>query len=144
MKRHPALQSLSRDHQHALAVALELTRATDETAGTARASFLDFWHREGRAHFREEEDVLLPAFARHGDPHDPVVARVLTDHVELRRDAAVLEGDEHPDPELLRVVGERLRSHVRREERELFPLLEETLDDQALHALAARLTGRAD
>ena len=32
MKRHPTLQRLSRDHQLALAVALELMRAVEATA----------------------------------------------------------------------------------------------------------------
>src|SRR4051794_11976580 len=76
MKRHPALQQLSRDHQDALAVALELTRATEATARDARARFLDYWRAEGREHFRQEEQVLLPAFARVGDPDDPIIARV--------------------------------------------------------------------
>jgi hypothetical protein len=35
----------------------------------------------------------------------------------------------------------RLHAHVRREERQLFPLIESTLDDRALRALAARLAG---
>jgi hypothetical protein len=88
MKRHPTLQQLSRDHQLALAVALELTRAVEATAPAARARFLNFWRAEGRQHFRQEEEILLPAFARRGDPRHPIVARVLTDHVELRGDAA--------------------------------------------------------
>ena len=93
MKRHPTLQQLSRDHQLALAVALELTRAVEATAPAARARFLNFWRAEGRQHFRQEEELLLPAFARRGDPRHPIVARVLTDHVELRGDAAELAED---------------------------------------------------
>jgi hemerythrin-like domain-containing protein len=141
MKRHPTLQQLSRDHQLALAVALELTRAVDATADAARARFLNFWRAEGRQHFRQEEEILLPAFARRGDPRHPIVARVLTDHVELRSDAAVLAEDANPSPAVLRRVGARLQAHVRREERQLFPLIESTLDDRALRALGARLAG---
>jgi iron-sulfur cluster repair protein YtfE (RIC family) len=141
MKRHPTLQQLSRDHQLALAVALELTRAVEATAPAARGRFLNFWRAEGRQHFRQEEEILLPAFARRGDPRHPIVARVLTDHVELRGDAAELAEDANPSPALLRRVGARLQAHVRREERQLFPLIESTLDDRALRALAARLAG---
>jgi hypothetical protein len=107
MKRHPTLQQLSRDHQLALAVALELTRAVDATAPAARARFLNFWWAEGLEHFRQEEEVLLPAFARRGDPRHPIVVRVLTDHVELRRDAAELAEDANPSPALLRRVSAR-------------------------------------
>jgi hypothetical protein len=141
MKRHPTLQQLSRDHQLALAVAFELTRAVDATAPAARARFLNFWRAEGRQRFRQEEEVLLPAFARRGDPRHPIVARVLTDHVELRGDAAELAEDANPTPALLRRVGARLHPHVRREERQLFPLIESTLDDRTLRALAVRLGG---
>ena len=141
MNRHPALQQLSRDHQHALAVALELTRATEATVGAARARFLDFWHGEGREHLREEEEVLLPALARAGDPDDPIIARVLIDHRELRRGAATVAGRGPVSPATLRAVGERLRDHVRREERQLFPLIESALDDATLRAVAARLAG---
>jgi len=42
---------------------------------------------------------------------------------------------------LLRTVGARLHAHVRREERQLFPLIESTLDDRTLRALAVRLGG---
>jgi hypothetical protein len=43
MKRDLALTRLSRDHQHGLAVALQLRRATAETAPTAGAAFAAFW-----------------------------------------------------------------------------------------------------
>jgi hypothetical protein len=39
VRRHPALQELSRDHQHALAVALKLRRA-EPGAGAALRQFL--------------------------------------------------------------------------------------------------------
>ena len=60
MKRHPALESLSGDHHHALVVAQRLKRPTDSTAADARAAFLQYWQADGREHFREEEEVLLP------------------------------------------------------------------------------------
>jgi hypothetical protein len=59
MKRSEALQPLSRDHQHALAVALKLRRATDAAAQEARDDFIAYWREHGALHFRVEEDVLL-------------------------------------------------------------------------------------
>jgi hypothetical protein len=49
MKRHSALTALSRDHQHALAVAQRLRRATPDNADEAAAGFRAFWEAEGRA-----------------------------------------------------------------------------------------------
>ena len=56
MKRSKALIPLSHDHQHGLAVALDLTRATEETAAAAAGAFVAFWRDEGQRHFREEEE----------------------------------------------------------------------------------------
>jgi Hemerythrin HHE cation binding domain len=98
MKRNEALQQLSRDHHRALEVALKLRRATAADALPARNRFMEFWREHGAVHLRVEEDVMLPAFARHGDPTGPEVVRVLTDHVEIRRRAADLESASDPTP----------------------------------------------
>jgi hemerythrin HHE cation binding domain-containing protein len=73
--RSAALAPLSRDHQHTLALALELRRASDEIAGEAWERFLTFWRAEGARHFAEEDSVLLPAYARVGDATHPAVVR---------------------------------------------------------------------
>jgi iron-sulfur cluster repair protein YtfE (RIC family) len=137
MKRSEALVQLSRDHHHGLYVAQQLARASQETAAAARGAFLAFWEQEGNQHFRVEEEVVLPAFARHGSPEHEAVVRVLTDHVALRRLAADLAADPLPAPEALNDLGERLRAHIRHEERVLFPLIEEALPEEELVALAA-------
>lgn len=139
MKRDPALVSLSRDHHQALAVALRLRRATHETASEARTDALRFWGTAGRAHVRVEEDVLLPAFARHGDAHHPLVARVLCDHVAIRQRMDSLERDQAPELTSLHELGSILADHVRLEERELFALIEHTLPEGELAAVARAL-----
>lgn len=137
MKRHPALQPLSRDHQHTLAVAQRLRRATPETAEQAVAAFLTVWGLEDRLHFCVEEEVLLPAYAAHGDRSHPVVLRVLVDHLSIRCDAELLATE--VSLQRLHALGERLASHVRLEERELFPLIEDSLTDADLSLLGDRL-----
>ncbi len=139
MKRDPALISLSRDHHRALSVALRLRRATAETVTDVRAEALRFWTTAGRAHFRLEEEVLLPAYARHGDPHHPLVARVLGDHVAIRQRMDALARDASPQIAGLRELGTMLSDHVRLEERELFVLIEQALPAADLAALAGAL-----
>ena len=139
MQRDPALISLSRDHHKALSVALRLRRATAETAADVRADALRFWTIAGRAHFRLEEEVLLPAYAHHGDPHHPLVARALCDHVAIRQRMDTLARDAPPEVTGLRELGTMLSDHVRLEERELFVLIEQTLPAAALTAVAAAL-----
>ena len=138
MKRSAALTPLSRDHHHGLAVAQRLRRATDETAAEARETFLLFWNTEGRHHFRVEEDVLLPAFARRGPANHEAVVRVLIEHVELRCLAASLEA-QASTVEALHDLGESLAQHIRHEERVLFPLIEATLPQAELDELANAL-----
>ncbi len=92
MKRDPALVSLSHDHHQALFVAQKLRRATAE----ARTEFLAYWETHGHAHFRIQEEVLLPAYAAHGDPHHRLVAHALCDHVSIRQRPAALAVDQPP------------------------------------------------
>lgn len=138
MRRDPALAPLSHEHQHGLAVALQLRRATPETAPAAKAAFAAFWEEEGQRHFRVEEEVLLPMAARHVPPAHEAVVRVLVEHVDLRRRAADIALAE-PRLDDLRALGDRLHAHIRHEERVLFPLIEDALPNAELAELAAAL-----
>ena len=71
MKRHPSLHPLSKHHHFALIQALKMRRAAEAPAEKRDAAverqaekLVAFWHKTGIVHFREEE-VLLPAYARH-------------------------------------------------------------------------------
>ena len=141
MKRHPALAPLSRDHHHALVAARALCRANREEASRAAQQFLAFWEADGQAHFRVEEELLLPAYAVHGDPRHPVVVQTLVDHMTIRRDANIAASG--APVETLQGLGVHLAAHVRLEERELFPLVERTLPEVDLAALGARLAAAA-
>jgi iron-sulfur cluster repair protein YtfE (RIC family) len=136
MKRSEALALLSRDHHQGLFVALQLRRADNDTAAQAREAFLSFFEQEGARHFRAEEEVLLPAYARHVEPDEPAVVRVLVEHVDLRRRAQDLAGGAEWDVAELRELGERLEGHIRHEERVLFPMIEGALPPEELERLA--------
>jgi hemerythrin-like domain-containing protein len=137
MKRHPALVPLSRDHHHALVIAQRLRRATAETATETVRAFLSHWDTEEKLHFRIEEELLLPAYAAHGEPDHPAIVRMLLDHILIRRDVARLGGT--PPLELLHDFGARLADHVQLEEHEVFPLIEATLPESELQALGDRI-----
>lgn len=138
MKRDPALSDLSRDHHQALYRAMRMKRATPDDLGEVRDDVLGFWAEHGAKHFRIEEDVLLPAFAAAGDPADDAVVRVLVDHVWIRERMYRLGEDRLALAEV-HELGERLDEHVRHEERVLFPLIEDALDDETLTALGNRI-----
>jgi hemerythrin-like domain-containing protein len=140
MKRSAELSPLSRDHHQALFVALKLRQA-DDASGTADAvdGFLEFWRGHGERHFQIEEEVLLPCFVDGGgDPRNALVARILTDHVEIRSRARRIIA--RSSLEDLHELGDRLSAHVRVEEDELFPLIERTLSADALVVLGEEIT----
>ena len=139
MKRDAALVTLSHGHHQALVVAQKLRRAEPGTAVTARSAFAAFWPVHGRGHFRLEEEVLLPAYARHGDPHHPLVAQVLCDHVAIRQRAEAVLAEPASSVAALRELGGLLAAHVRLEERQLFPLIEEAMPAPSLAAVAVAL-----
>jgi hemerythrin-like domain-containing protein len=152
VKRHPSLHPLSQHHHFALIQALGMRRAAEapaekRAAAVARQAekFVRFWHKSGSVHFREEEDVLLPAYARHTRlDRDAEVMRVLADHAEIR--AAVLDFEWRlaartpiEAGELAR-LGKLLHDHVRLEENEVFPRIEKTLGQEGLNAMGLGLT----
>ena len=151
MKRHASLHPLSTHHHHALVQALEIRRAAEQSAAkrsaalrAAAAKFLRFWEKTGRQHFREEEEVLLPAFARHAAiAEDADVVRMLADHAEIRaliqEISAALESGA-PVEEKVTALGRRLYAHVRLEEDRVFPRIEKALSEDEMRALGKHLT----
>jgi hemerythrin-like domain-containing protein len=152
MKRHPSLHPLSQHHHFALIQALGMRRAAEASAEKRAAEvqrqaekFVRFWHKAGHVHFREEEEILFPAYARHTRlDRDADVMRILADHAEIR--AAVLDFEsclaaKTPiEPQELARLGKLLHDHVRLEENEVFPRIEKTLGEKNLTAMGHGLT----
>jgi hemerythrin-like domain-containing protein len=119
MKRHVALQQLSREHHQALKLARLACFAADaglsEAISQAAATITEHFPDELETHFRTEEEDLLPALSTLGE--QTLVDRTLAEHHELRQLNARLG---QPDANTLARFGNLLRDHVRFEERELF------------------------
>jgi len=151
MKRHPSLHALSEHHHHALVQAFLIARAAKEPLGRRRMllrraarDFLRFWQRAGRRHFREEEEVLLPALARHvALDTQPAVLQMLAQHADIRgrieQLAAALVLGRNLEPTLTR-LGRLLHDHVRLEENQVFPRIEAALSEKEMRRLRERLT----
>ncbi|MCB0870846.1 MAG: hemerythrin domain-containing protein [Solirubrobacterales bacterium] len=132
MKRSEALKPLSREHHQALYTA-KVVR-DQEGEGDSRQRLLAFWREEAVVHFRIEEEVLLPGSGLKGPDQDEGVARMLTDHLELRRMFGRIQTGEVSPDELVE-FAERLVAHVRFEERDLFPRIESEMSEDQLRAL---------
>lgn len=151
MKRHPSLHPLSEHHHHALVRALEIRRAAESSEAErsqalrrAAETFVRFWKTTGRIHFREEEEILLPAYARHAPlDENPNIMRMLAEHARIRAQVQELEealAQGGPVEEPVARLGRLLQGHVRLEEDEIFPQLEKVLGEEELAALGRQLT----
>lgn len=139
MKRSNELAVLSREHHVALELTLRLKRATVADAEAVTHATLEFWRAEGREHFRLEEDLLLPTFARHAGADDADIVRILAEHADIRRRIADLETEAPTDVTALHALGKVLHDHVRHEERALFSRIEAALDPDELSAVGEAL-----
>ncbi len=134
MKRDEALAPLSRQHHQVLYRAMRLKRTEDLSL---RDDALSFFAEEDR-HFGVEERVLLPAWLAWASEGDHAMARrVAEEHLAIR--IALRELSAEAEPAALNRFGELLEAHVRFEERELFPRIEEDLSEAQLEELGAEL-----
>ena len=134
MRRDSALVPLSHDHHHGLVAARRARRAvTGEQSAAAAGELAGYVEDAGAAHFREEEELLLPLLACFHDAA-PLPARIVTGHAALRAAAARLRLGLAAEGELAE-AGRMLEEHIRLEERELFPLIERVVPAEALAAL---------
>jgi hypothetical protein len=136
LKRAEALQPLSREHLGALLAARKLRAADDIVVATR--DFLAFWNEHGRRHFRIEEEVLLPGWAAYGEVDRDGVARMLEEHLMIRREVVRLRAGEL-SVEQIHLLGDLLHDHVRFEERVLFVATEAALDSASLARLATAI-----
>lgn len=150
--RHASLIPLSRDHHHGLALAL---RCRKQALGRIKPlglqglkeraeEFRNFFARNLTAHFQAEEEALFPWMrAAVADSH-PLLDDLLRDHEQLRAFAAEL-GEGKDLAKILFDAGDLLERHIRREERELFPLFEKHVgasDGARLKAEIERILAR--
>src|SRR4051812_30417612 len=134
-KRHPSLIPLSEDHHHGLALAL---RCRKQSLGQikpmgaeglrARAEeFLRFYDTELSCHFRAEEEILFPRMREHVPASVTLIEGLSRDHDDVRQALPDLKAGRGLG-KLIFDLGDLLERHIRKEERELFPLFESHAD----------------
>jgi hemerythrin-like domain-containing protein len=138
-KRHPSLIPLSHDHHHGLVLAFRLreglppNRKPADNPQEQAEDAVRFFRDNLVAHFRAEEEALFPAI-RTCVPHAVTMLNILSaEHSEMRVRVGNLA---HPLPDdevslktKLKALGDLLERHIRREERELFPLYEANIPE---------------
>ncbi len=139
MRRHPSLRPLSEDHHHALILARRLRRDSVGLDAAARAALESEVRREFdehlEPHFRVEEESLLPVLEAHGEA--PLAAQTSADHTRIR---ALVRGAWSVGS--ARELGALLETHVRFEERVLFPRIEALLSEPELASVREAVSAR--
>jgi len=147
-RRHDALVPLTHDHHHTLAQArrlLDVAKMTDETQRRNLANdFVNFYFGRAIRHFHEEEELFFAPVVDHPQARE-LVARAVSDHLRLHALVRAVKrqlssGD--ADGEVLERISKILTDHVRFEEQELFPVIEQLIPEEDLMDLAT--VGRRD
>ena len=141
MLRDPSLVPLSRQHHNALALGVLGRRALAEDSSPASVAkvahrVIDRYELELASHFEIEEQVLFPAF-----PPLPLIDELRAEHRTLESLVGQLRAA--PSIALLEQFFDLLAAHVRREERELFEKVQQTLPRELLDRMGAEIDRRA-
>lgn len=130
-RRHDSLIPLSREHQYALMLCLRIHRGLiehdnqNEWLQTKADQAVRFFEGELVTHFRAEEELLFPAMRElAGAPR--IIEELLEEHREMGRLIDQLRKPEISSlASTLKEFADILEAHIRKEERELFPIYEQ-------------------
>ena len=129
--RHPSLILLSHDHHHGLALALRCRKQAlgqikpmgSEGLRAHAKELLEFYQTNLMAHFKAEEEVLFPVMREQVTSSRDMLDQLVRDHEQIRCAMPELEAGTGL-AKLIFDLGDLLERHIRKEERELFPLFE--------------------
>ncbi|MBX3239450.1 MAG: hemerythrin domain-containing protein [Chitinophagaceae bacterium] len=128
MKRHESIVPLSRDHHFGLLCCWKIRQGIRKGVAPERIQNYAryFFNEHLQPHFEEEESLLF----RYAD--DELCKRAIAEHRQI---ADIIE----KNPDDLTGFADRLDTHIRFEERFLFPHLEKTLPEETLAVVGDQL-----
>lgn len=137
MHRDRNLFPLSHGHQRGLGLCVLVQRdlASDtspQNIARQAARILDHYNDEIVEHFLLEERALFPRFSTL-----PLVRELMAEHALIADLAATISY--RPTKELIEQFCQLLSAHIRKEERQLFPLVQDKLSPQQLEQLGSEL-----
>ncbi len=142
MKRSEPLTPLSWEHHSALVNANRIKRGIAVQADPiVIQEFLEYiWKTDLQGHFKREEDNFTthPAW---NDIADHLRRTMLNEHVELEDlvEKTINTSDRTVKTELMDKIADIIIAHVRFEERQLYPAIEEAFDSDTLQKIGKAL-----
>ena len=140
MLRDKNLIPLSRQHQHALALCVRIDRASpipDSDLAAWQTEIAQHFRAEICFHFAAEEQFVFPP-ARMFPELNLLVEELLLEHAWLRERFAKAESQSMVAAEVVE-FSQKLSSHIRKEERQLFERLQEEMNERDLTMLGRNL-----
>jgi len=141
MKRHPSLAHLSREHHPALLLAQLLKNDAPAYKGmpvepAAKAAYaLNLFLTDLKDHFKKEER-LLQRVKDFNNNIERLAGEIIEEHRELTDDFLTLQSAKNL-VNSLDDLGRKLEQHIRKEERVLFPLIEQYCPEAVLAEIEA-------
>ena len=143
MKRHESLVPLSRDHHDALILAqlikknAPVYKGLPDTIATKASYAIKMFKDDLVKHFAKEEYLLRRVKYLHPDIL-ALTDEIVAEHQELATLFISLENG--PDQQtILNELGTKLELHIRKEERVLFPLIQQNCPQELLEEMAPLL-----
>ena len=133
MKRHPALQPLSRQHHLGLVIANKGKSATDDDKLIHHQALVEYLTVASPTHCEIARIRLAEVlFAKLSDDKAVKLAKQMLDEHEYIESLLV---NTDPSVDDVKELANALYDHIRFEERELFPIAETVLSDDELFAI---------
>ena len=141
MLRDRSLIPLSQQHHNGLSLCVLTERSLREDSSAANVAKLarkaiDRFELELANHFEIEESILFPAVENHA-----LVPGLISEHRQL--EALIDRLREEPAPALLLEFTALLRTHIRREENELFQDIQRLLPRETLDSIGKEIDAKA-
>ncbi|MBK8610730.1 MAG: hemerythrin domain-containing protein [Chitinophagaceae bacterium] len=139
MKRHESIAPLSRDHHRSLILAQLLKknapvyRDLPENAKDKAAYAQQQFKEHIEKHFEQEELMLDKVKGIHREI-DKLAVEIIHEHRVLR-ELFKSSGESPVENEKLNNLGNKLEGHIRKEERVLFPLLQQYCTEEKLQEI---------
>jgi iron-sulfur cluster repair protein YtfE (RIC family) len=90
-------------------------------------------------HFQDEEEILFPAAKIKNAELDKLIAEIISEHRQMESLVTDLDKTDQLE-DILDEFGWLLESHIRKEERILFPEIEKQLSDDELKYISDKIS----
>ena len=140
IKRNYNLVPLSKDHHSTLLFCWKIRTGLKLKVETDRMKryVQYFWQAHMQPHFYEEETILFVPIP------DAAVKKALNEHADIKAQIETIIASKNVEPLQFKMLADAVDNHVRYEERELFPHLENMLTEEQLKEIGNKLQTAAN